>query len=171
VIKVNIRVFYLAVVVCFGSTTVSIAQEKAAWWNPFKTTTTETSVGASSNNEVRKSTQFGGGGDGFKFPELKMPTWSDKVTSKSEPKKPKAPSTLSRMGATSKRWWNNTVDFVNPFDSKPEPQQQGYQPQNKTTTKKGSGPFGWMWREEETETPSNVNDFLRQPRVGFPGNP
>lgn len=167
----NLRIFYLAVVVGCGLNTCGIAQEKSGWWNPFNTTSTETTDGASADNTVRKSSQFGSGGTGFKFPELKMPTWSDKVTAKSEPKKPKAPSTLNRMGATSKRWWNNTVDFVNPFDSKPEPQQQGYQPQNKTTSKKGSGPFGWMWREEQTETPSNVNDFLRQPRVGFPGSP
>ena len=70
------------------------------------------------------------------------------------------------MGKSSKKFWNSTVDFLNPFDSEPKPKQQGYQPQN-TKTSTGSGPFGWLWREEKTETPATVNDFLRQPRPKF----
>ncbi len=164
--SVNLRIFTLtALLVWLIPQSVMTAQEKTAWWKPFSSSTTTTSESA--NATVRKSTQFGGGGSSFfKFPEVKMPTWSDKVKTQSEPKK-NGPSTLSRMGTTSKRWWNNSVDFINPFDSKPQSTQQGYQPQNNKTSKKGTGPFGWMWREEKTEAPNNVNDFLKQPRPGF----
>lgn len=68
------------------------------------------------------------------------------------------------MGSTSKRWWNNTTEYLNPFDSEPAPKAHGYQPQLQTQTKSGSGMFGWMGREERNEEPKDVNEFLRQPR-------
>lgn len=93
----------------------------------------------------------------FKLP--KMP-WSSSDASK--PRK-SGPSMLSKMGQSTKRMWNSTVDFMNPFNNGPAPARtHGYQPQN-TQKKSGGGPFGWMWREETTETPATVNDWLRQP--------
>ncbi len=83
---------------------------------------------------------------------------------------------LGRMGQSTRRAWNSTTDFLNPFNDAPadkspqsyQPAEQGYQPQNiNKTTKSGSGPFGWMWREEQTERPASVNEFLRQERPRF----
>jgi len=128
------------------------------WWNP--------TTWGSSDDSVRKSSYFSNTETQSEGkPWLSMPQfpWS------SAKKKPSSaePSLMHKMGQSTKRAWNNTVDFLNPFeDEPPEPQQQGYQPQNKTS-KPGSGMFGWMWREETTETPASVNEFLRQERPKF----
>ena len=164
-----LRTLTLVLIFSLVQCSVATAQEKSSWWNPFSSKGTSaasaSSVG-SAGSTTRESSQFGGGSN-LKWPEFQFPSWSAKVEAAS---KPKGPSTLSRMGTTSKRWWNNTVYFINPFDSKPTPKTQGYQPQIKSESKSGSGPFGWMWREEKTEAPTNVNDFLKQPRPGFPSN-
>lgn len=93
---------------------------------------------------------------------FKLPTWS-KTKSKSK-------SSFSKMGTTTKKWMNNTADFLNPFnDSKPKVSQaHGYQSdtwanRNKVKEEKSSGMFGWMWQEEELPKDQTVNDFLRNP--------
>lgn len=82
--------------------------------------------------------------------------------------KPKAKSSktngsmIGRMGRTTKKWWSNSLDFVNPFNDAPKPKQpNGYAPQN-NTKKTGGGLFGWMAPEEDKEIRS-VNDFLSLP--------
>jgi hypothetical protein len=137
---------------CLGPVSQGSAQEKSGgWWNPF-------SGGVQTVSTPKDSAPK------FKMPQLELPTWSKKA--KKQPQK-KQPSMVSRVGATSKRWWENTVDFVNPFNDAPPP-KQGYQPQNVTKkSTSGSGMFGWMWREEVVESPTTVNDFLRQPKPKF----
>ncbi|MEZ6135041.1 MAG: hypothetical protein R3C53_09050 [Pirellulaceae bacterium] len=146
----NITIGLWLAILCLGLVSQGFSQEKAGgWWNPF-------SGGVQTVSTPKDSTPR------FKMPQLELPTWSKKAKPAS-----KQPSMMSRMGATSKRWWDNTVDFVNPFNDAP-PAKQGYQPQS--TTKKstaGSGMFGWMWREEVVESPTTVNDFLRQPKPRF----
>lgn len=145
----------------------------AQWWNPTTWGSQDDSVRKSSyfSNTPKKSTDK---------PLLSMPQmpWSgDKKDKGAEQQvvdpnvattqSSSAPSMFNKMSQTTKRTWNNTVDFLNPFEKKPaQPVQQGYQPQN-MTKKKGSGMFGWMWREETTETPTSVNEFLRQERPRF----
>lgn len=143
---------------------IAHAQEKEAKasWNPFRLASFEKSEPLASASDVRESSFFDGAKEDkplFSMPKL---TWS-KQELKS---KPKGEGTMAKLGKTSKRWWGNTVSFLNPFD-KPAPMpQQGYQPQN-AKAKSGGGAFGWLWREETTETPTNVNDFLRQERPRF----
>ncbi len=136
----------------------------ASWWNPM--------TWGSGDDSVRKSSYFSGSSKpapADSKPLFSMPTMPWSVERQEIAPKPQStgPSMIGKMGQSTKRAWNNTVDFLNPFDPAPaEPLQQGYQPQN-TTTKSGSGMFGWMWREETTETPASVNEFLRQERPKF----
>jgi hypothetical protein len=149
----------------------------ATWWNPMSW------GGGSSDSGVRKSTYFNGESKKEKSdkPMFSLPTipWAStekEVPAATAPKASSGPTLLGRMGQSTRQAWHNTADFLNPFNdgpaSKPQsgyqPAQQGYQPQNlnKTTTS-GSGMFGWMWREEKTEQPASVNDFLRQERPRF----
>jgi hypothetical protein len=76
---------------------------------------------------------------------------------------------MNRMGATSKRWMSNTADFLNPFnDGKPATKQpHGYQTEawsnRKPKEEKKRGMFDWMWKEEEENEITSVNEFLAQP--------
>lgn len=133
---------------------------ESQWWNP--------ATWGDGDKTVRKSSYFSGSnqksGESKSWLSFPKGPWSasDKPAASSS-----GPSVFSRMGNTTKQAWNKTADFLNPFDDQPTPPpQQGYQPQN-TTTKKGTGMFGWMWREETTETPASVNEFLRQERPRF----
>lgn len=140
-------------------------EAKSQWWNP--------TTWSSGDKTVRKSSFFSGSSQKATNdkPLLSMPhmPWSssEKPATEKPPATSSGPSAFSKMGKSTKRAWNNTVDFLNPFDNEAaQPQQQGYQPQT-TTTKPGTGIFGWMWREETTETPASVNEFLRQERPRF----
>ncbi len=162
-VRVNpllVLAFMLSLVYFAGSIQAQTT-DSTSWWNP-------TTWGAD-DGSVRESSYFSDSAKKsedkplFSLPKLSWPS-SDKVAT--APVK-SSPSMLSKMGQSTKRAWGNTVDFLNPFDDKPaKPVQQGYQPQN-TTTKQGPGMFSWMWREETTETPTSVNEFLRQERPKF----
>ncbi len=140
----------------------------SSWWNP-------TTWGASSaDSGVRKSSYFNGEAKKEKIdkPSLSLPAlpWSSsETTTAAAPKPSKKPSLLSKMERSTQKAWHNTTDFLNPFNDAPAPQQQqGYQPQNlNKTTSSGSGPFGWLWREEKTEQPGSVNEFLKLERPRF----
>ncbi len=135
-------------------------QEQAAWWKPsswLKTSETDSSV--------RKSSFFENTSSDKTDKSLFSMPWS---SSEKATTKPAGPSMFEKMGQSTKHAWNSTVDFLNPFDSKPTTTQQGYQPQNvRKTTTQGTGMFGWMWREEKIESPGSVNEFLRQERPKF----
>ncbi len=93
-------------------------------------------------------------------------SWLNPFASKSDSaaKAPKrTASTMGKIGQTSKRWWDNTVDFVNPFNDKPKPRtNQGYKPQEQTEISDSGGLFGWTRRDKkETEKPKSVNEFLQ----------
>lgn len=145
----------------------SVSESSTQWWNP--------TTWGEGDKTVRKSSYFSGAnqksGESKSWLSFPKSPWSgsDKPAATSS-----GPSVFSKVGNTTKQAWNETVDFLNPFDKQPaqppqqgyQPPQQGYQPQN-TTTKQGTGIFGWMWREETTETPASVNEFLRQERPRF----
>lgn len=83
--------------------------------------------------------------------------------------KPKAKSSrpvgsaIGRMGRTTKKWWENSVDFINPFNDAPKPPpQQGYVPQNEKKKASSGGFFSWLAPPEEKRIES-VNDFLSLP--------
>lgn len=144
------------IVICAVTTSRLEAQESNSWW-PF---------GGSDKTETRSSSYFGSSKSKSKTSSswMKWPSWSSKSKSKSNTR---SPSVVSRAGQTSKRWWSNTVDFMNPFnDSKPA-QSHGYESdywstRNKPKEDSSSGMFGWMWKEEKQEVAS-VNDFLALP--------
>jgi hypothetical protein len=141
------------------------SSETVSWWNPLSWT-------AGEDSSVRKSTYFDNSAkksssdSAFSIPQIPWLTTEDKPASKA--RKKTSPSVFSRMGQSTKRAWDNTIDFLNPFDNGPPaaPKQQGYQPQQ-VESKSGGGMFGWMWREEKVESPSTVNEFLRQERPRF----
>ncbi len=133
------------------------SQESKASWNPFSK-----GDSADDGSTIRESSFFNGSGGKSMFKLPKLPWFSKDSSSK-----PKSESALSRMGKTTKRWWSNTVDLMNPFDSPAPKRNQGYQPQNMQRKSSGGGPLGWLWREEPRENPTTVNEFLRQPRPKF----
>jgi hypothetical protein len=75
------------------ATTVS-AQEKKSWWS-----FSSGSDSATVSNSAKSSSMFS------------LPTWA-----KPKPKSKWEPSMSSKIKKTSKTWWNNTVDFLNPFN-------------------------------------------------------
>ncbi len=132
---------------------LSQAQEKSKSWLPkmFNRSTAESSPApsksASDTDSIPWYKQFG-------------PT---KETA-SPPKQRSSTSTLGKIGQTSKRWWDNTVDFINPFNDKPKssppPKNQGYAPQNEKKQSEGGGLFGWAKPEKTPAKPKSVNEFL-----------
>ena len=154
-----------AIIVCIGQ--VGRAQEeKKPWWNPFKSTES-----AEVQAPVRSSNIFGGSSEmqsnmdpAEKKSWLKMPTMPKLWGSAGDPAKP---SPLKRMTDGTKKFWNGTVDLLNPFDSKEEARPNGYMPQYSQRQKQKSGWFDWMYTEEATPEPRTVNDFLRQPRPKY----
>ncbi len=144
------------------------AQENKPWWNPFAPST-PTESAAVQNSETRKSSFFDGSNSkksGLSLPKIGLwPSGKDgegktqKTSSKSQP------STLDKVGNTTKQWWNSTTDFLNPFDDAPKQRRgQGYQPQKEQPKSKGM--FSWFTEPEEEEITS-VTDFIGQPRPRF----
>ena len=132
------------------------AQESGGWW-PFS---------GGSGEETRQSSFFNGGGQASE-PMLKMPSLNPFSSSKKSAT-PKGPSTFSKITSSSKRMFSSTVDFLNPFDSKPQGPQRsmGYQPQLQKQEKRGM--FSWLWpKNDDPGDLNNVNDFLSQPRPRF----
>ncbi|MEO8271390.1 MAG: hypothetical protein ABI557_16835 [Aureliella sp.] len=144
------------------------SQPASSWWNP------ATWGSSSADSSVRTSSYFNGESKKEKSdkPSLSLPSlpWSSsESTTAPTPTPSHGPSLLSKMERSTQKAWHKTTDFLNPFNDAPPPKlQQGYQPQNlRKTTSSGSGLFGWMWREEKTEQPASVNDFLRMERPRF----
>jgi hypothetical protein len=71
------------------------------------------------------------------------------------------------MTSTSKRWWDNTTDFLNPFnDAKPEkkPVESDWWSERNKPKEEPKGMFSWMRGEEKKEKEiKTVNDFLSLP--------
>ena len=144
----------LILICLFWGITQSVnAQESSSWW-PF----------SGGSGETRQSSFFNGSSEASE-PMFKMPNLNPFSKKSSEPK---GPSTMSKIASSSKRMMSSTVDFLNPFDSKPQVPQRsmGYQPQLQKQEKRGM--FSWLWpQKEETRQLDNVNDFLSQPRPRF----
>ncbi len=138
------------------------AQESSKpWWNPFAPSSGAASTKSSG---VQESSFFDSKPtSAFKVPQLSWPSFG----ASKKPKK--GPSPMDKMTQSSKRMWNNTVDFLNPFDS-PEPQKQQpwYQPQNMKQEQAKESAWKWPWSQpEKAEEPASVGDFLRRPRPQF----
>ena len=153
------RLLSLSLLLVFALSNSVVAQESksSSWW----------SFGSSkSKEETRPSSFYGASTTKAKSSGssmFKLPSWSKSKT------KSKSKSSFSKMGSTTKKWMNNTADFLNPFnDSKPKVSQaHGYQADTWANRKKpkeeeSSGMFGWMWKETEEPKISTVNDFLKQ---------
>ncbi|MCA9130160.1 MAG: hypothetical protein KDB22_23895 [Planctomycetales bacterium] len=139
-----------------------IAQEKP-WWNPFARDD------ADETTEVRQSSFFDqaeterSSSSTLQFPMLSSITESASRQAKS------GKMMMVQMTRSTKKFFTNTIDFINPFDS-PAPKRstdsflsQGYQPQNIVDEPKSGGFFGWFKQEEPVSEPATVNDWLRQP--------
>jgi hypothetical protein len=114
------------------------------------------------------STRVADSGSGWKMPSM----WPNS----SATKKPAGPSVWKRMGNSTKRAWNQTVDFINPFDDANDNQRTtpitgsntyfSHNANRKSTDKEKTSFFPAMWPSAEPEQkPSSVVEFLRQPRI------
>ncbi len=159
--SIRSTIFFLAVAVLPSK---SAWAQDVVWWKP----NTWIKTADADDAGVRKSAFFENTSKNTTEKSLfSMPQMPWAASEKSSTK-PAGQSMLGKMGQSTKNAWNSTVDFMNPFDSAPAAKPQGYQPQNfPKTTSKGSGMFGWLWREEKTEAPGSVNEFLRQERPKF----
>ncbi len=134
------------------------AQEKSSWWNPLSAfkKSDDKAIESSFFNKKPKSS--------FSMPKFSLASSQKKVNSNSKSTMSQFGKTSRKIGTSTKKMWNSTVDFLNPFDEKPEKKSRsgmGYQPQIKEK-KSGSGPFGWMWQEQKTETPATMNEWMKQ---------
>ncbi len=144
----------------------SAAQESEAtskpWWNPF---------GNSAKQETKKSSFFNSGGSGD---SMKMPMWSwpslgpsQKSTKPKIASAEKSPSSFDKFNSASKKFWTNTVDFMNPFDRpKKQTTGRGYRPQQQESSQKKGGFFSWLSPPPQQEV-ADVKDFLGRPRPRF----
>ncbi len=67
-------------------------------------------------------------------------------------------STWTKMSKTSKRWWNKTVEMLDPYPD-PKPQTTPYISNSESRKSKSSWFSGWF-SSKETEVPRTANDFL-----------
>ena len=148
----------------------TFAQEttKKPWWNPFAQTES-----SSSSTSMRESSFFDQGSSEplFRLPSFLKGSSDGTATTASAPVT-KKPSTFSKIGSQTKRFWNGTIDFLNPFDgktsnNKPAMYGQGYQPQSQANQAESGSRFGWLWGNAKPEEPASVNEFLRMPRPKF----
>lgn len=109
---------------------------------------------------------------GWKMPSM----WP---SSSKTAKKPAGPTTWQKMRSGTKRAWDQTVDFLNPFDdandnppTKPLTGSNTYFSQNarqtggKSAGKEKTSYFPALWSSEEPDDkPKTVTDFLNQPRI------
>lgn len=144
----------LALVMCLLTSFVDAQESSKSWWNwgsDKEPSRSSTFFGSSSKSKPSMTSMF------------KLPSWS-----KSKSKSGSKSSTYSKMTRTSKRWWDNTTDFLNPFnDGKPKTTtpQNSWQSRNKPVEKK-KGWFDWMTVEDKKEDRiETIGDWLRQPPV------
>jgi hypothetical protein len=112
----------------------------------------------------------------------KMPSFLTGGTKKSAPvkntaKKSNQPTTWQKMSTSTKKFWSQTADTLNPFndadDNKPPPSVTGTntyfsQASNAKSKQQKSSTFlpSWFSAEKE-EKPKTVNEFLGRPRPGY----
>ncbi|MBX3423746.1 MAG: hypothetical protein KF752_19490 [Pirellulaceae bacterium] len=99
-------------------------------------------------------------GSGLKFPELPTPSWPTLPGFSSV--KESALNAVTQTRRTTRRWWNNTVDFLNPFDDRSSSKDTA----GSSATSPKTTRWWWQPQPEEPEI-STVNDFLRQERPRF----
>ncbi len=154
-ISVHARWLFCCLMLCICSASQVEAQESTSWL-PF---------GALEKSETRSSSYSSG-----TKPDSKPSSLWFKWPSGSSEAKPKSSmsAAASRAGRKSKKWLDNTVDFMNPFGDEEHAQAHGYQPnflreRNKAKKAKSSGMFDWT-RKEEDPGPASVNEWGEQPR-------
>jgi hypothetical protein len=101
----------------------------------------------------------------------------EKGTAKTTAKKSNQPTTWQKMTTSSRKFWNQTADTLNPFndalDNKPPPSATGSnsyfsQASNSKSKQQKSSTFLPSWfSEEKEEKPKTVNEFLGRPRPGY----
>ncbi len=118
---------------------------------------------AQDDTSTRKSSFFGSSGSKSSF--FKLPTWSK------SPKDSNKPSMYQRMSGTTKRWWDNTTDFLNPFNDAPppkKPESTNWWRVEENPPEKSKGWFSGLWQpEEKPKKLETVNDFLKQPMPSY----
>lgn len=147
-------------IACALSTSSAQGQESDSWWPLGSSEKTESRPSSYFDSKPKSSATSSTSSSWFKWP------------SKSK-SKTKSGSVVTRATKTSKKWWDNTVDFVNPFnDSKPAPEQRYQSPswadRNKKPEEESPGWFSWMWKEEKVEeAPTSINDWMKQGRPEY----
>lgn len=143
-------------IVFLVTTTVPTVGFADDWtWGPFsKSTASRDSSPLYSKSSAKSSW----------LPTMKMPTmpWSSKSprsNSYSNSYSRSNTSTLGKMSKTTKRWWNTTTEWLDPY---PEPKPQSYS-SSSDSKKSNTNWFTGMFEKEDTNRPMNEIDFLRQP--------
>ena len=119
-------------------------------WGPFSKSTSSRDSSPLYSKSSSKSSWL---------PSMTMPTmpWSTKghrVNSYSRSNT----STLGKMSKTTKRWWNTTTEWLDPY---PDPKPSAHS-SSSDSKKSNSNWFTGIFQKEETNRPMNEIDFLRQ---------
>ncbi|MEQ1826045.1 MAG: hypothetical protein ABL921_08865 [Pirellula sp.] len=70
---------------------------------------------------------------------------------------------MGKISKTSKRWWNNTLDALDPY---PDPKPSKYSSMSESEKKKGNW-FTGMFQREEPKKIETVSDWLKQETPKF----
>jgi hypothetical protein len=138
------------VVLMFSSFTASVGSAQEWNWNPLsKSAWSRDASPLYTNIASSEKTSWLP-----KWQSPKMP-WSKSPPVRSYPK-PKT-STWNQINNTSKRWWNKTLELLDPY---PEPKLPKYNPPSGKKPK--SNWFGGMFQPKEPPNPKTVTEFLGQ---------
>lgn len=96
------------------------------------------------------------------IPKPKLPSW---MKSKKQTGYGKKPSTLSKVGTTTKKLWNNTLSALDPYPDSPAPKAETSSFVESSKPKKESFFSGWGKSKEKDAADLDVNAFLAQPQV------
>jgi hypothetical protein len=134
--------------------TTGIRGEEKPWWNPFQKSTASSPLYGSQTSTSKKTSWI---------PSMSMPKmpWSSsgpKVNSYSKNKT----STMGKISKTSKRWWNNTMEALDPY---PDPKPPKYSSES-SSEKKGNW-FTGMFQRDEPKKIETVSDWLKQESPKF----
>jgi hypothetical protein len=146
----------LTLIVCFPN---ALRADDKWSWNPFsKAATTRESnpiySGASASTESKKSSWL----PNWKTPRMPWDSSGPRVSSYSKSNT----SSLDKMSRTSKKWWKNTTDFLDPY---PDPKPSKYA--NNYDKPKKANWFTGMFKKNETKKIETLPDWLRQESPKF----
>jgi hypothetical protein len=142
-----------------ASSSVSHVQADDSWsWNPFA----KSSSSRDSSPIYSKSSSSGSKSSwwpSWKAPKMPWTSSGPKVSSYNRSKT----STWGKINKTTKSWWKNTAEFLDPY---PDPKPPKYEEPSRSAAKKSNW-FTGMFYKEEPKKVETLPEFLSQETPKF----